>query len=65
MINWIKNLFKKKEPRAVSFAWGDISGIICYDDSDLDCNKRNYYNVRDKKGRFTKKKGKKNGKDIH
>jgi hypothetical protein len=59
MINWIKSLFKKKEEqRVVSFAWGDISGLICYDDLEAEHNKRKYYNVRDKKGRFTKMKGK-------
>ena len=43
MLNWFKKLFKKKE-----------SNIVFYEVS-IQTQLRKRYNVRDKKGRFTKK----------
>lgn len=50
MFNWIKKLFGKKKETLVFYELSVQTHI----------NKR--YNVRDKMGRFTKKKGRKNGK---
>lgn len=48
MIKWFKNLFKKEEKPVEYY-------LIIHRETNW------RYNVRDKKGRFTKLKGKKNG----
>lgn len=49
MIKWLKNLFKKKEQNPYEYY------LIIHRETNW------RYNVRDEKGRFTKRKGKENG----